>query len=458
MKHTMTIWLALAGSSLAAQGVPWIQVAASGPSGRTETAMAFDSLRGRTVVWGGLSAVNLNAYYPATTWEWDGSAWIEHLVNTPPPRRRHRMVFDSQRGRVVMFGGFDGSGPLFGDTWEWDGASWTQMSASGPAPRQGPAMAYDSVRGRTVLFGGFVIGSPVAAGDTWEWDGNLWTQVSSTGPSPRIRVHMVFDSQRAVTVLHGGLGATALNDTWEWDGVSWVQANVPGPPARNEPALAYDSGRGRTMMFGGGMQGTPVAETWAFDGTAWTRMLDSGPPARDQASMAYDSVRGTMVMFGGAFVAGTSFVLLPGTWERTGGFVHTAVEFGGGCGSPALALASDSAAPPVIGATAQAILTNVPSVAFVAIGFSDTAWGAASLPYPLATFGMPGCDMLQSAELGAVPMTPSGPGMATFGLPVPNSIGFVGLDLYLQAWAPSPGANAAGVIVSNGLHWRVGDL
>ena len=43
------------------------------------------------------------------TWEWDGGAWIQVGTGTPPARWAHGMTYDSARGVVVMFGGFDGT-------------------------------------------------------------------------------------------------------------------------------------------------------------------------------------------------------------------------------------------------------------------------------------------------------------------------------------------------------------
>ena len=65
------------------------------------------------------------------------------------------MAYDSQRGRVVLFGGYGDSGGL-ADTWEWDGSTWVERTpATSPPARSGHAMAYDSQRGRVVLFGGY---------------------------------------------------------------------------------------------------------------------------------------------------------------------------------------------------------------------------------------------------------------------------------------------------------------
>src|SRR5436309_15253355 len=53
--------------------------------------------------------------------------------SAPLGRQAHAMAHDSARGRVVLFGGKDGSGSVLGDTWEWVGTAWVQRKpATGP--------------------------------------------------------------------------------------------------------------------------------------------------------------------------------------------------------------------------------------------------------------------------------------------------------------------------------------
>ena len=52
-------------------------------------------------------------------------SWILAMEQASPSARyRHTMTYDDARGRVVLFGGYDGS--LRGDTWEWDGSAWVR--------------------------------------------------------------------------------------------------------------------------------------------------------------------------------------------------------------------------------------------------------------------------------------------------------------------------------------------
>src|SRR5262249_48363506 len=85
---------------------------------------------------------------------------------SPSARYSHAMAYDSARGVTVLFGGYAG-GPIFGDTWEWNGMTWTQISSAvSPAARLYHAMAYDSARRVTVLFGG---SNGSYFGDTWKY-------------------------------------------------------------------------------------------------------------------------------------------------------------------------------------------------------------------------------------------------------------------------------------------------
>jgi hypothetical protein len=70
---------------------------------------------------------------------------------------------------------------------------------------------------------------------------------------------------------------------------------------------------------------------------------------------------------------------------------------------------------------------------------------------------MPGCDLLQSADAIAQPVSFTGPGTATYSAVVPNATVLIGQHVCLQGLAVAPGANAAGLIVSNGIEWVVGD-
>jgi hypothetical protein len=295
---------------------------------RSEHAMAFDSARGRIVLFGGVDSLGALS----DTWEWDGTRWAHRAPNASPPAREGpALVYDSNRGVVVLFGGTGPNGAL-ADTWEWNGTDWVERHPvhrartvcfggtttpttdtsewdgsrwivhapdTLPPRRTGQVLAYAAGRRRVLLFGGFTGTSPL--GDTWEWDGTGWTQrTPGTSPSPRADHAMAYDSARDRVVLFGGGTPSGLSDTWEWDGTNWLQRSpARSPSARRVHAMAYDSARGRTVLFGGIALGA-LDDTWEWDGSDWLqRTPATRPSTRYGHAMAYDAARGRTVVFGG---------------------------------------------------------------------------------------------------------------------------------------------------------------
>ncbi|MEZ5963953.1 MAG: kelch repeat-containing protein [Planctomycetota bacterium] len=300
------------GPLLPAQLVWQQRTTATSPSARSGHALAYDSVRGTTVLFGGWDTSALG-----DTWEY-GTAWTQRTpAASPSARVGHALAYDSARDTTVLFGGTSGS-PLyvyFADTWVWNGMSWTQRtSAPSPSARAGHALAYDSVRGVTVLFGG----SDAAANrlsDTWEWNGTTWTRrASATSPPARAGHALAYDRARGVTVLFGGESGhplSPLSDTWEWNGTTWTPRPT-APPARYGHALAYDSARGVTVLFGGGSPGL-LSDTWEWDGTTWTQQTPAtNPRDRSYHALAYDSARGRTVLVAGRGELNSD---LSDTWE-----------------------------------------------------------------------------------------------------------------------------------------------
>ena len=177
------------------------------------------------------------------------------------------MAFDSARGRLVMYGGIDASDKWDQDVWEWDRERWHCIpTGTGPGDRAHHAMAYDSGRGRVVCRGGTRQDKSHPL-DTWEWDGRTWRQAAAGGPGPGNGYRMAYDAERGVTVLFGG-------DTCLWDGASWTRVTTPrAPVSRSVHAIAYDPVRQRVVLHGGSLGQERAADTWEWDGAAWTEMI-----------------------------------------------------------------------------------------------------------------------------------------------------------------------------------------
>ena len=447
----------LLASPVAAQTLWTQRTVAVAPSPRMDAAMAFDSGRGRVVLFGGWVLNNVSS----ETWEWDGTAWTKRAPATIPQGRfRHAMAYDAARGRVVMYGGAMGPALELYDTWEWDGTDWARRQTPPMPGRAGHAMVHDPVRGRVLMFGGF---GPVGPyDDTSEWDGATWTTLLlGAHPSARFGHAMVHDAARVRTVLFGGLGGALSGDTWEWDGSAWSQRSpAASPQARYGHGMVYDSARGRTVLFGGTDGSGELAGSWEWDGTAWqVRAVAAEPGARQGAAMAFDPARGRTVLFGGGFGTRPS-VLLGDTWEYAAAMPASAVPFGTGCPTgSAPRLGTDRGSLPWLGDTwavrADGIggnpFLNVP---FLILGDSRTAWGTWPLPLDLSFLGMAGCTAYTNA-LVALPLV-NAAGSATAAIPIPSAPSLAGARVYVQAGATAPGANAFGVVLANALEATLG--
>ncbi len=188
-----------------------------GPSPRSQTAVAFDSVNNEMVLFSGSGASN-------DTWTYNGS-WTQVCMaspgcadNTPTARRSHAMAYDEDNDEVILFGGTQiAPSTIVGDTWTWNGSGWTrecETGACGPTPRTGHRLVYDQNTRRVILFGGF---NTSDLDDTWEWDGSQWTQIPGTAIGGASSHAMAYDAARnRVTAIIAAPNAATPNPVWTY--------------------------------------------------------------------------------------------------------------------------------------------------------------------------------------------------------------------------------------------------
>jgi len=267
----------------------------------------IDNARG--IVW---DSVNLrvllldwvSAAANADFWTWQGRTWTRITTTNRPNFRQHfAAAFDPVRQRYVMWGGSDATGAQL-DVWEYNGTDWVSVGGPGPTGRNEPALAYDGVRGRIVMYGGRAVSGQVL-NDMWQWDGLVWSQITpATLPPARNGHSMTWDPVRRRVVLFGGgtgTPGTVMNDTWEWDGTNWARVTTQtAPPARTAHAAAYHADRNRLMIACGEYATGLYADTWEYDGTNWVETSPAdAPAARADHAAVYDGARNQIVLFGG---------------------------------------------------------------------------------------------------------------------------------------------------------------
>jgi hypothetical protein len=111
-------------------------------------------------------------------------------------------------------------------------------------------------------------------------------------------------------------------------------------------------------------------------------------------------------------------------------------------------LRAASGSLPITGSTFVQELFHVGAASgVIALGFSNQQWSGNTLPWSLATLGMPGCTMHTSPDFPFFVTFQAG--RATLSWPLPNAPSLAGVRIFAQGFVLDPGANAMGAVVSN---------
>jgi Immunoglobulin I-set domain len=228
-----------------------------GPEPRTNSGMVYDSKRKRTVLFGGeafgvspRSTFTSPMHFTSNdTWEWDGKVWVKrNPANRPPPTSNFGIAYDSLRGKTVLFGGYKDTPPNYqngfevitNDVWEWDGNDWAKITPpTSPPARLNPSMCFDSTRGEVLMIGGGNFnpepqdtpGYYSVRKTLWAWNGTQWSQrppLPNGSASPLISGYnaFAFDPLRGTAVLFGLFDDTQY-PVWEWNGSTWNRILPP---------------------------------------------------------------------------------------------------------------------------------------------------------------------------------------------------------------------------------------
>ncbi len=302
-------------------------VLADTPGGRAEARMVYDPTYARVILFGGSTPVDSATkvtYDLDDTWDWYGDHWVRRsTAHTAGARSGHAMVYDSNRSRIVVFGGrrtdvVTKNQNVLNDTWIFKNGDWSQLATpNAPPARSVPAAAYDKVHDRIVLFGGNTISTdgkntvnPIH--DTWEFDGTNWTQRGGEGPKLS-KPTMVFDDATNQVLLLGlDESSTSKTDTlmYVYDGTAgtWTQLKPEGlPTCVNESHVAFDGETNSVILVGGVCTTSDTSDTtFSWDGTKWTKVEIKNVPDRAfGGAIAYDAARQTLLQFGGTIAFGS---------------------------------------------------------------------------------------------------------------------------------------------------------
>ncbi|HNT28181.1 MAG TPA: kelch repeat-containing protein, partial [bacterium] len=265
------------------------------PSARNHMGIAHDRKRDRYIIWGG-SPDNGTSGLLADMWEYDRVAneWSEVTQNgtIPSVRRGAKMVYDSRRHRLLLFGGQTTSNTLLNDLYEFDidSATWYTLSPTGtdvPLAQMGAQGAYDGRYQKFYIFGGTNDSAPTE-GDVkqhvyaYDIPRNEWSRIATTTG----KIRMVYDPTNSRLVL---IGRHYEDMTYLYQRQT---VSLPGgtsttftygtntPSARYGSTVVYDKNGNRTFMYGGANADGSLNELWQYDHASnqWTQLTNSGWP------------------------------------------------------------------------------------------------------------------------------------------------------------------------------------
>jgi hypothetical protein len=123
------------------------------------------------------------------------------------------------------------------------------------------------------------------------------------------------------------------------------------------------------------------------------------------------------------------------------------------CTSPQPEMKFDVSARPVLGTTFDLVTTEIPLGTYYGLALLSTT------PLPsvsLTSLGLPGCELYQTIDASVIWVQVGNSGILPW--PLPLNTALAGIELYCQSATVTPGINAFGMAVSNGLKLTIGVL
>jgi len=257
-----------------------------------------------------------------SVWSWSQPS--VPLATTPPASFDHSAVYDPDRSRMVTFGGVasypDGArlscelwAVSLGDTIAC--APLHELPGCSPGARAGHSAVYDPQRQRMILFGGWngaYLNDVFALAPT-DTGTVRWTQLFPTGLpcGPRWGHSAIHDPLRDRMLVFGGYDGVGLcGDVWALSlsgRTQWQRLNVGWwvwPESRYDHSAIYDPVRDRMIVFGGSTGYGDLCDVWSLSlGDAepqWTSIswTGDGPGYTHGHAAIYDPVRDRMIVLG----------------------------------------------------------------------------------------------------------------------------------------------------------------
>lgn len=278
------------------------------PEARRNGAAVYDPVGRRVVIFGGFGGsghLNDAWAFDLVTLSWSP---LETRGTPPDARLGHDAIYDPHGRRMIVWAGQNDQ-RFFNDTWALDltSLSWSELlPASRPQARYGSASVYDPFERRLVTFAGFTdLTRRFQDTQAFDLDTNSWEDLTPSGEKPEVRCLLTaaFDPTGRRMIVYGGQRSGPLADIWAFDlgSRAWTSLTpAQGPPGRFFASSFLDA-LGQFHVFGGETARGAVGETWVFDlaREQWRLLEIPGPPPRNGMSTAYADAEDRFFVFGG---------------------------------------------------------------------------------------------------------------------------------------------------------------
>lgn len=250
------------------------------PEGRSLHRMAYNTLTGKILLFGGNSLVALAQFND--TWEFDPATnqWTElHPTTAPSARAAHTMYFDPESNEVILYAGAINFSSVSNELWAFNftANNWYQLHPTGgPGAGYGHSFVYDDVNKVGVFFGGRFIDGHLK-NDVWFFDrsSTTWSKkYPSVKPMERYHLGMTSNPNEETFIIFGGdnedIPNRAMDDTWIYNSQTntWIEVHSTlNPPARCKHKLVFDKYHNKVVLFGGIGESFSVTynDLWIFD-------------------------------------------------------------------------------------------------------------------------------------------------------------------------------------------------
>ncbi|MCX6896986.1 MAG: hypothetical protein NTZ16_16170, partial [Verrucomicrobia bacterium] len=273
----------------------------------TGGSLAYDPLHDEFILFGGghVAEPGPNGRPRGYTGTWAFSVaqndWRPlRLAVEPPPRMVTRLVTDTKRNLLILFGG-DGQSHFLADTWIFDLASrtWRQSKApTGPPPRAGHFTVFDAATGLVFAGGG---NNRTDLTDLWAYDpaADTWRAANGTVPTG-FYLTADLDTQRHAIVLL--TNNRPPNDPLDCNLLFPVRTPYPFPPAESSLFSAAPATHPEAMP-----KRPPVSPRAGTNLLAnlpanqWVPLLNPGrnAPSRTWGGATFDSTGERILYWGG---------------------------------------------------------------------------------------------------------------------------------------------------------------